>query len=140
MTWSSSSRTRKKSELLYTLADQRLGRDSTILTSNRPPQDLDAIFLGHSIGNTILDPSVSSALKLIVTEGRPHNSESGAWFPHRTATLCSTEHIREEVGNIIYPGMGNRIANDTEQAMNQVALTLIRKRSCSSLSLRADSL
>jgi DNA replication protein DnaC len=65
----------KESELLYTLADQRLGKCSTILTSNRPPQDWYAIFPDPVIGNAILDRLVSGAIKLIVTKGKSYRKE-----------------------------------------------------------------
>lgn len=65
----------KESELLYTLADQRLGRCSTILTSNRPPQDWYAVFPDPVIGNAILDRLVSGAIKLIVTKGKSYRKE-----------------------------------------------------------------
>jgi len=65
----------KESELLYTLADQRLGKYSTILTSNRPPQDWYAIFPDPVIGNAILDRLVSGAVKLIVTKGKSYRKE-----------------------------------------------------------------
>jgi excisionase family DNA binding protein len=60
----------KEAELLYSLAEERGGRASTILTSNRPPQDWYAIFPDPVMGGAILDRLVSAAVKLIVTKGR----------------------------------------------------------------------
>jgi DNA replication protein DnaC len=65
----------KEAELLYTVADERLGRVSTILTSNRPPQDWFAIFPDPVIGNAILDRFVLGAIKIIVTKGKSYRKE-----------------------------------------------------------------
>jgi DNA replication protein DnaC len=65
----------KEAELLYMVADERLGRVSTILTSNRPPQDWFAIFPDPVIGNAILDRFVSGAIKIIVTKGKSYRKE-----------------------------------------------------------------
>lgn len=65
----------KEAELLYTLAEERLSRTSTILTSNRPPQDWFAVFPDPVIGNAILDRLVSGAIKIIVTKGRSYRKE-----------------------------------------------------------------
>jgi len=65
----------KESETLYALADERLGRASTILTSNRPPQDWYGIFPDPVIGQAILDRLVSSAVKVITTKGRSYRKE-----------------------------------------------------------------
>jgi DNA replication protein DnaC len=65
----------KESEMLYTLADRRLARCSTILTSNRPPQDWYSIFPDPVIGNAILDRLVSGAVKIIVTKGKSYRKE-----------------------------------------------------------------
>lgn len=65
----------KESELLYALADERLGRASTILTSNRPPQDWYGIFSDPVVGQAILDRLVSSAVKAITTKGRSYRKE-----------------------------------------------------------------
>jgi DNA replication protein DnaC len=67
----------KESELLYALADERLGRASTVLTSNRPPQDWYSIFPDPVIGQAILDRLVSGALKVITTKGRSYRKEGG---------------------------------------------------------------
>jgi DNA replication protein DnaC len=76
----------KESELLYTLADQRLGRGSIIITSNRPPQDWFAIFPDPVIGNAILDRLVSGAVKLIVTKGKSFRKEG----PHTAASVLTS--------------------------------------------------
>jgi len=65
----------KEAEPLYSLAEERVGRASTILTSNRPPQDWYAIFPDPVMGSAILDRLVSGAVKLIVTKGRSYRRE-----------------------------------------------------------------
>ncbi len=65
----------KEAEILYMVADERLSRSSTILTSNRPPEDWFAIFPDPVIGNAILDRFVSGAIKLIVTKGISYRKE-----------------------------------------------------------------
>ena len=65
----------RESEILYALADERLGRSSIILTSNRPPEDWYGIFPDPVIGGALLDRLVSGAVKVIVTEGRSYRRE-----------------------------------------------------------------
>ena len=65
----------KEAEMLYVLAEERLGRASTILTSNRPPEDWYAIFPDAVVGGAILDRMVSPAIKLITTKGRSYRRE-----------------------------------------------------------------
>jgi len=65
----------KEAELLYVLADERIGKRSTILTSNRPPDDWYAIFPDPVVGGAILDRLVSAAIKLIATKGRSYRKE-----------------------------------------------------------------
>ena len=65
----------KEAELLYRLAEERLCQVSTILTSNRPPQDWFAVFPDPVIGNAILDRLISGAIKIIVTKGRSYRKE-----------------------------------------------------------------
>lgn len=65
----------KESELLYALADERVGRVSTVLTSNRPPQDWYGIFPDPVIGQAILDRLVSAAVKVITTKGKSYRKE-----------------------------------------------------------------
>ena len=67
----------KEAEVLYMVADERLSRASTILTSNRPPEDWFAIFPDPVIGNAILDRLVSGAIKVIVTKGKSFRKEGG---------------------------------------------------------------
>lgn len=66
----------KECEILYTIADERLGRASTILTSNRPPEDWYSIFPDPVIGGALLDRLVSGALKVITTKGRSYRKEN----------------------------------------------------------------
>jgi DNA replication protein DnaC len=61
--------------MLYVLAEERLGRASTIITSNRPPEDWYAIFPDPVVGGAILDRLVSSATKIITTKGRSYRRE-----------------------------------------------------------------
>ena len=62
----------KESELLYALADERLGSGSTIITSNRPPQDWYGVFPDPVIGGAVLDRLVSGAIKIIVEEAKSY--------------------------------------------------------------------
>lgn len=65
----------EESEILYTIADERLGKKTTIITSNRPPEDWYSVFPDPVIGGAILDRFVSSAIKLIVTKGKSYRKE-----------------------------------------------------------------
>jgi DNA replication protein DnaC len=65
----------REAEMLYVLAEERLGRASTVLTSNRPPDDWYAIFPDPVVGGAILDRMVSSAIKIITTHGRSYRRE-----------------------------------------------------------------
>lgn len=64
-----------EAELLYSIADERLGQVSTILTSNRPPQDWYSVFPDPVIGGAILDRLVAGAIKIVVTKGRSYRKE-----------------------------------------------------------------
>jgi DNA replication protein DnaC len=65
----------REAEMLYVLAEERLGRTSTVLTSNRPPEDWYAIFPDAVVGGAILDRMVSSAIKMITTQGKSYRRE-----------------------------------------------------------------
>ena len=65
----------REAEMLYVLADARLGTASTVLTSNRPPDDWYAIFPDPVVGGAILDRMVSAAIKIITTKGRSYRRE-----------------------------------------------------------------
>ena len=65
----------KEAEALYVLAEARLGTASTILTSNRPPEDWYATFPDPVVGGAILDRMVSAAIKIITTKGRSYRRE-----------------------------------------------------------------
>lgn len=65
----------REAEMLYVLADARLGIASTVLTSNRPPDDWYAIFPDPVVGGAILDRMVSAAIKIITTKGRSYRKE-----------------------------------------------------------------
>ncbi|MGA2974453.1 MAG: ATP-binding protein [Spirochaetia bacterium] len=64
-----------EAEMLNVLAEERLGRASTSLTSNRPPEDLNAIFPNPVVGRAILDRLVSVATKIIKTKGKSFRRE-----------------------------------------------------------------
>ena len=65
----------KESELLYMVAEERLGRASTVLTSNRPPEDWYGIFPDPVVGGAILDRMVSAAIKLVSVTGKSYRKE-----------------------------------------------------------------
>lgn len=65
----------KEAEMLYVLAEGRLSTASTILTSNRPPEDWYATFPDPVVGGAILDRMVSAAIKIIATSGRSYRRE-----------------------------------------------------------------
>jgi DNA replication protein DnaC len=64
-----------ESELLYTVADERLGKKSTIITSNRPPEDWYSVYPDPVIGGAILDRLISGAIKIIITKGKSYRRE-----------------------------------------------------------------
>jgi len=81
----------KEAEMLYVLAEERLGKASTVLTSNRPPQDWYAIFPDPVVGGAVLDRMVSSAIKLISTVGNSYRKEvmgSASRSSTKTATTA----------------------------------------------------
>jgi len=65
----------KEAEMLYVVAEERLGKASTVLTSNRPPEDWYAIFPDPVVGGAVLDRMVSSAIKIISTAGSSYRKE-----------------------------------------------------------------
>lgn len=80
----------RESELLYSLADERMGRGSTIVTSNRPPEDWYAVFPDPVIGGAILDRLISGAEKLIITKGRSYRKEGAPLISAGTAVVDSS--------------------------------------------------
>ncbi len=64
-----------ESEILYTIADERIGKRSTVITSNRPPEDWYSVFPDPVIGQAILDRLVSPAIKILTTKGRSYRKE-----------------------------------------------------------------
>ncbi|HAP43799.1 MAG: hypothetical protein A2087_10805 [Spirochaetes bacterium GWD1_61_31] len=64
-----------ETELLYTLADERLNSSSIVVTSNRPPEDWFSVFPDPVVGGAVMDRLVSSAAKLIVTSGRSYRRD-----------------------------------------------------------------
>ena len=75
----------KEAEMLYVLAEERLGKASTAITSNRPPQDWYAIFPDPVVGGAVLDRMVSSAIKLISTTGNSYRKEVMGNFTRSSA-------------------------------------------------------
>ena len=71
--------------MLYVLAEERLGRSSTVMTSNRPPDDWYATFPDPVVGGAILDRLVSSAIKILTTAGRSYRREVMGAVPHGTS-------------------------------------------------------
>lgn len=65
----------RESEMLYALSDERMGKSSTIITSNRPVEDWFNIFPDPVIGGAILDRFVSGSIKLITAGGRSYRKE-----------------------------------------------------------------
>jgi len=65
----------KEAELFYALIDERLGNGSTIVTSNRPPQDWINIFPDMVMGGAILDRLVSGAHKIMVSKAKSYRKE-----------------------------------------------------------------
>ncbi len=61
--------------MLYALADERLGKGSTIITSNRPSDDWFSVFPDPVIGGAILDRFASGAIKIISEKGRSYRKE-----------------------------------------------------------------
>ena len=73
--------TQEEAELLYTIADERLAKRSTIITSNRPPEDWYSVFQDPVTGGAILDRLVSGAVKLMTTKGRSYRKEGRSPLP-----------------------------------------------------------
>jgi DNA replication protein DnaC len=76
--------TQTETELLYSLADERLSEGSIIVTSNRPPEDWFSVFPDPIVGGAIMDRLVSGAIKLIVTSGRSYRKEGARWQEPQT--------------------------------------------------------
>jgi DNA replication protein DnaC len=66
----------EEAELLYAVADERLRKKSTILTSNRPPEDWYSIFPDPVIGGAILDRLVSGSIKIMAAKGKSYRKEN----------------------------------------------------------------
>jgi len=68
----------REAEFLYVIADERLGKHSTVLTSNRPPDDWYSVFPDPVIGGAILDRFVSGAIKILTSKGKSYRKENPA--------------------------------------------------------------
>ena len=75
----------QEAEMLYVLAEERLGRSSTVMTSNRPPDDWYATFPDPVVGGAILDRLVSSAIKILTTAGRSYRRDVMGAVAHGTS-------------------------------------------------------
>lgn len=62
----------REAEILYSLADARLNSASTIITSNRPPEDWYGVFPDPVIGGAVLDRLVAGAIKIIVEQAESY--------------------------------------------------------------------
>ncbi len=71
----------REAEILYTLADVRMSTSSTVITSNRPPQDWYGVFPDPVIGGAILDRLVSGAIKIIVEKAESYRKRAYYEFP-----------------------------------------------------------
>jgi DNA replication protein DnaC len=66
----------EEAETLYALVDERLGRGTTIVTSNRPPEDWIQIFPDAVMGGAVLDRLVSGAHKILAdSKARSYRQE-----------------------------------------------------------------
>jgi DNA replication protein DnaC len=65
----------KESEMLYAISDERLGKGSTILTSNRPCEDWYGVFPDPVVGGAVLDRFVSSAVKVIIEKAKSYRKD-----------------------------------------------------------------
>jgi len=65
----------RESELFYELADERIGKGTTIITSNRPPEDWYGVFPDPVIGGALLDRLVSGAIKLVVEKAKSYRKD-----------------------------------------------------------------
>ena len=81
--------------MLYVLAEERLGRSSTVMTSNRPPDDWYATFPDPVVGGAILDRLVSSAIKILTTAGRSYRREVMGAVPHGTSGRRASERAEQ---------------------------------------------
>lgn len=70
-----------EAEILYSLADARLNVASTIVTSNRPPQDWYGVFPDPVIGGAVLDRLVAGAIKIIVENADSYRKRCTYEFP-----------------------------------------------------------
>jgi DNA replication protein DnaC len=82
----------RESEIFYAIADERLGKYPTMITSNRPPQDWYGAFPDQVIGGAILDRLVSGSVKVVVTIGKSYRTERG----HATENMLDKEMKIEE--------------------------------------------
>jgi DNA replication protein DnaC len=101
----------KEPEMLYVLAEERLGKASTVLTSNRPPQDWYAIFPDPVVGGAVLDRMVSSAIKLIAlraTRIAKRSGQSGPLFSQKhqkgLAMTCASSTPLVAVRQCVFSG------------------------------------
>jgi DNA replication protein DnaC len=70
-----------EAEILYTIADERLSRCSTIVTTNRPPEDWYSVFPDPVTGGAILDRLIAGAIRLMTTKGKSYRKEGVRKIP-----------------------------------------------------------
>ena len=58
-------------EMLHVLAEERLGRSSTVITSNRAPNEWYVTFPDPVVGGAILDELVSAAIRFSPPSAAP---------------------------------------------------------------------
>jgi len=64
----------EEAELLNAISDERLGRGSTTITSNRPTEERFSVLPDPVIGGAVLDRLASSAQKLIVEKAKSYRN------------------------------------------------------------------
>lgn len=79
----------RECEVFYAIADERLGKHVTMITSNRPPQDWYGAFPDQVIGGAILDRIVSGAVKIITTKGKSYRKERGLSTQNLLDNACT---------------------------------------------------
>ena len=82
--------TQTEAELLYTIADERLSKRATVITTNRPPEDWYGVFPDQVIGGAILDRLVAGAIKLMATKGRSYRKEGQKPMPEAALDSIGT--------------------------------------------------
>jgi DNA replication protein DnaC len=77
----------RECEAFYAIADERLGKRPTMITSNRPPQDWYGAFPDQVIGGAILDRIISGAVKVIADRGLSYRDERRVYMQNLVNTV-----------------------------------------------------